>query len=61
MRLSTRHTPLALVCLMAVWSCADQPMALSDGEFDEIPVSLKADGGYTACEYAAALEWINDP
>ena len=61
MRYQVRRTSVALACLLSIAACADAPMELTDGEFDAIPVSLKADGGYTACEYAAALEWVNDP
>ena len=60
MRFITGTVPFAFGCLIGLMGCADQPMELSDGEFDPIPVSLKADGGYTECEYAAALEWVND-
>ena len=50
MRFITGTVPFAFGCLIGLMGCADQPMELSDGEFDPIPVSLKADGGYTECE-----------
>jgi len=61
MRIRNRMVSFALGMLVGLAACADEPMELTDGEFDAIPVSLKSDGGYTECEYAAALEWVNDP